>query len=64
MTSKIGVSGMVQLMRRASSFLVSHHSVERDSRKTDGVLGTKIVRRKTDENLGRTDGMRQNSIVC
>ena len=46
-----------------SSHLSGHHPIERDSHKTDGVLGTKIVRHKTGENLGRIGDLRHHSVV-
>ena len=42
----------VVLIRGRSRHLNGHHPVGSDSRKTVGVLGTKIVRRKTYDNLG------------
>src|SRR6267142_552835 len=50
---KAGVSANVGLMRRVSSHLGCDHRIEGDSRKTDGILGTEIVRQKTYGNLGR-----------
>jgi hypothetical protein len=35
-----------------SSHLAGHHPIERDSHKTDGVLGTIVVRQKTYGNPG------------
>jgi hypothetical protein len=47
------VSKNVALMRSFQSHFNSHHPIERDFQETYGVLGTQIVRRKTDENPGR-----------
>jgi hypothetical protein len=41
----------VPLMRDHLSHFNDHHPIEHDSQETDRVLGTRIVRRKTDENL-------------
>ena len=46
------VAKYLVLIRGRSRHLNGHHPVESDSRKTVGVLGTKIVRRKTYGNLG------------
>jgi hypothetical protein len=43
----------VRLVRSLSSHFTGRHPIEPDSRETYGVLGTRIVRRKTIENLGR-----------
>ena len=48
------VAENVGLMRRLSSHLNGTRPIERDSEKTDRVLGTKIVRQKTVGYLGRT----------
>jgi hypothetical protein len=36
-------------MRSRSSRLFGDYPIKRDSHETDGILGTEIVRRKTDE---------------
>src|SRR5262245_46359522 len=48
------VSRNVALMSGLKSHFNGHRPIERDSQETDGVFGTQIVRRKTDENLGRS----------
>ena len=49
------------LMRGLSSHFSGHHPIERDSHETDGVLGTRIVRRETYENPEMTEGCERDT---